>query len=92
MATAQQSYEKYTNDLCQTAPEYCVGEKVCLDLHNIQTQHPSNKLDNHNAQFTVLEQVDSHTYHLDIPSGVHNVFHTSLLHTTGVDPFPSVRV
>ena len=89
MDTAQQSYEKYTNDHHQATPEYHVGEKVWLDLHNIWTQHPSKKLDNHNAQFTVLEQVGSHTYCLDTPPGVHNVFHTWLLHAAGVDPFPS---
>ncbi|KAL1952475.1 hypothetical protein VTO42DRAFT_5283 [Malbranchea cinnamomea] len=91
MAAAQEDYERHANAHRTPAPAYKPGDKVWLSLHNIHTDRPSKKLDAQQAQFTVLEQVGSHAYRLDTPPGVHNVFHTWLLHPASSDPFPSQR-
>ena len=60
-----------------------------LDLHNVHTDQPSKKLDAQHTQFTVVETIGSHMYHLDTLPDIHNVFHTWLLQPTASDPFPS---
>ena len=49
----------------------------------------SKKLDHKNAKFTVIEVISSHSYRLNTPAGIHNVFHTTLLRPAADDPFPS---
>lgn len=91
MALAQESYEHYANTRRQPAPEYQVGDRVWLDLRNLRTDRPSQKLDARSAQFTVLAKVRSHAYRLDTPPGPHNVFHTWLLRPAITNPLPSQR-
>ena len=45
LAAAQQRQEEYSNHYHNVAPKYKVNQKVWLDLQNIQTNHPSKKLD-----------------------------------------------
>lgn len=89
LAIAQQKQEDYSNCQWSATPEYHIGQKVWLDLHNIQTEHPSKKLGSRQAKFTVLEKIGSHAYHLNTPHSIHNVFHTMLLQPAATDPFPS---
>ena len=89
MATAQQVMEEATNRKRQQAPSFKVGDKVWLNLNNIRTDRPAKKLDAKNAKFTVLEEVSSHSYRLDTPPGIHNVFHSQLLRLAGNDPLVS---
>ena len=35
----------------------------------------------------VLEVISSYSYRLDIPPGIHDVFHASLLKRAAADPF-----
>ena len=91
MAVAQQTQEDQTNRVRSEAPRFKVGDKVWLSLKNIRTKRPCKKLDVRNAKFTVLEMVSSHSYRLDTPPGVHNVFNVSLLHPAASDPLPSQR-
>ena len=39
----------------------------------------------------MLEVISSHSYRLDTPPGIHDVFHTSLLKRAADDPFPNQR-
>ena len=88
MAAAQEAQEKATNRGRIQAPAYRVGDKVWLSLENIATDRPSKKLDAKYAKYTVTEIVSSHSYRLDTPPGIHDVFHTRLLKPATTSPLP----
>ena len=37
----------------------------------------------------MIKVIGSHSYQLDTPLGIHNVFYSQLLRLTGTDPLPS---
>jgi hypothetical protein len=89
MATAQQVQETATNRNRQQSPNFKVGDKVWLNLTNIRTDRPTKKLDAKHAKFTVTEVIGSHSYRLDTPPGIEDVFHSQLLRPAAMDPLPS---
>jgi hypothetical protein len=89
MANAQQVQEEVTNRKRQQAPSFQVHDKVWLNLKNIRTERPTRKFDAKHAKYTVIEVIGSHSYRLDTPPGIHNVFHSQLLRLAGTDPLPS---
>jgi len=88
MASAQEAQERATNRKRDQAPNYKVGDKVWLSLENVKTDRPSKKLDARHAKFTVTEVIGSHSYRLDTPPGIHNVFHSRLLRPANLSPLP----
>jgi len=88
MATAQQLQEEVTNRKRDQAPEFKVGDKVWLNLQNIRTDRPTKKLDAKYAKYTVVEAIGSHSFRLDTPPGIHDVFHSKLLRLAATDPLP----
>jgi hypothetical protein len=50
---------------------------------------PSKKLDAKYAKFTILEAIGSYSYRLDMPPGIHDIFHSQLLRLALYDPLPS---
>jgi hypothetical protein len=88
MATAQEAQERAANRGRVQAPAYRVGDKVWLSLENIATDRPSKKLDAKYAKYTVTEVVGSHSYRLNTPPGIHNVFYTRLLKPAKSSPLP----
>lgn len=88
MAEAQQQQEEYYNRSKQQAYKYQVGDKVWLSLENIKTKRPKKGLDHRFRKYTVIEVMGSHTYRLDTPTGIHNVFHTKLLRPAATRPLP----
>jgi hypothetical protein len=88
IATAQEAQERAANRGRIQAPAYQVGDKVWLSLENITTDRPSKKLDAKYAKYTVTEVIGSHSYRLDTPPGIHNVFHTRLLKPAKSNPLP----
>ena len=62
-----------------------------LNLKNITTDRPCKKLDWKNPKYTVLEVISNHSYRLNTPQGIHDVFHASLLKRAAADPFPNQR-
>lgn len=89
IAVAQQEQEELANRTRQQAPQFKVGEKVWLNLQNVRTTRQSKKLDWKNAKYTVLEAIGTHSYRLDTPPGIHDVFHVDLLRTAATDPLDS---
>jgi hypothetical protein len=88
MATAQQLQEEVTNRKRDQAPEFKVRDKVWLNLQNIRTDRPTKKLDAKYAKYTVVEAIGSHSFRLDTPPGIHDVFHSKLLRLAATDPLP----
>ena len=62
-----------------------------LNLKNTITDKPCKKLDWKNSKYTVLEVISNHSYKLDTPPRIHNVFHISLLKRAADNPFPNQR-
>jgi hypothetical protein len=89
MAISQQEQEEQANRLRTEGLQFKVGDKVWLSLRNIKTDRTNKKLDWKNAKYTVIEAVSSHSYRLDTPPGIHNVFHSDLLRHAATDPLPS---
>ena len=91
MAAAQQDQEAVANLRREQAPQYKVGDKVWLSLENIKTDRPTKKLDAKYQKYTIIEAVGSHSFRLDTPPGIHNVFHSRRLKLAATDPFTSQK-
>ena len=80
MAEAQQDQEKYANRHRQEAPKLRVGDKVWLQYgRHLSNRRPSKKLDWKNGKYTVTEIISPHSVRLNIPGGIHPVFHVDRL-------------
>jgi hypothetical protein len=66
---------------------YKIGDKVWLNLKNIQISWLSKKLDHKNTKFTIIKVISSYSYRLNTPIGIYNVFYIILLRPTADDPF-----
>jgi hypothetical protein len=89
MATAQQKQEEQANRCRTEGPAFHVKDKVWLNLRNIRTDRTSKKFDWKHAKYTVVEVSGSHSYRLDTPPGIHDIFHSDLLRPAASDPLPS---
>lgn len=89
MSSAQQRMEDYANKSRTEAEIFKLGDKVWLNLKNIQTLQLSKKLSWVNAKYQVLRVIDTHTVELNTPSGKWPHFHVDLLKRAAVDPLPS---
>ena len=85
----QQLQEKYINVQRNLTEDYHVNEEVWLNLHNVNTNWLSKKLNAQHQRFKVLKRIDSHTYCLDTSSEIHNVFHIWLLHSVVMNSLSS---
>jgi hypothetical protein len=91
MAEAQQEQEPQANRHRHELPTLQVNDKVWLSYQNqLSNGHPNKKLDWKNAKYTVTEVINSHSVRLNIPPGIHNVFHVDCLRLASSDPFPSL--
>jgi hypothetical protein len=88
MASAQEAQEKAANLTRTQAPQFRQGDKVWLSLENIRTDRPSKKLDAKYAKYTVKEVIGSHSYRLDTPPGIHDIFHSKHLRLASSSPLP----
>ncbi|MCN0155331.1 hypothetical protein NDQ86_25450, partial [Salinispora arenicola] len=89
LSFAQQEAERQANRKRSPAPIYRKDDLVWLSLKNMRTDRPSKKLDWRNAKYRVLEVRGTHNVKLDVPEGVHPVFHVDLIRPAGRDKLPS---
>jgi RNase H-like domain found in reverse transcriptase/Reverse transcriptase (RNA-dependent DNA polymerase)/Integrase zinc binding domain len=89
IAVAQDRQQDQANRTRQAAPVYKTGDKVWLNLKNVRTERSSKKLDWLHAKYKVLDVPSPHTVRLDVPTGIHPVFHVELLRPAANDPLPS---
>lgn len=89
IAMAQDRQQEQANRSRQPAPVYKVHDRVWLNLRNVRTQRPSKKLDWLHAKYEVLEVPTPHTVRLNVPTGIHSVFHVELVRPAATDPLPS---
>lgn len=89
IASAQALQEEQANRRRQAAPIYKKDDWVWLNLRNVRTQRPSKKLDWLHARYRVVDVPSPFTVRLDVPTGIHPVFHIELVRPAATDPFPS---
>ena len=89
IAEAQEIQEHHANRHRQAAEVFRVGDRVWLRMKNIKTQRPTKKLDWLALPYRVLELVGTHAVRLDVPRGIHDVFHVDLVRRAATDPLPS---
>ena len=91
LAAAQEKMREQADKHRHPQPAYQVGDKVWLNLRNWRTGQPSKKLDDVAAKFEITEVLSPLSYRLNVPTGVHDVFHADLLRWAPEDPLPSQR-
>ena len=76
-------YSEATLNRQVPSPDFKVGDKVWLDSRNIQTKHPSKKLDHSRlGPYLITSKISSHAFRLGLPldlQQIHPMFHVSLL-------------
>lgn len=78
MASAQDRMEHYANQRRKEAEVLKPGDRVWLNLKNIQTPQLSKKLSWLNAKYQVIRVIDSHSVELNTPTSVRSRFHIDL--------------
>ena len=95
LKVVNEAYLCFADKKREDMPDWKVGMKVWLDLHNVKTKRPMKKLDSKRAgPFQILAKISTHAYQLQLPvsmRGIHDVFHVSLLEKTHEDTFPQHR-
>jgi Chromo (CHRromatin Organisation MOdifier) domain len=93
LTKAKDEYTLYYNHHRIPAPKLKPGDLVWIDNSNIQTTHPSRKLNHRNLGLYPVERCVGHgTYHVKLPPSLqclHPVFPIVKLYPTAVDPIPS---
>ena len=81
--------EEQANKGRNPAPKFYVGDKVWLNLKNIQTPRPKKKLAWVNAKYKITKIISPHVVELDVPSKIWPRFHVDLVRRASEDPLPS---
>ena len=87
MAVDQQKQQKYVDKFKAQAPKYKIKNKVRLTLKNIATATENKKLDAKQAKYTIFEDMGFHSFKLNTPPGIRNVFHVDRLRAASMDFF-----
>lgn len=79
MSSVQQRNESNSNVLCRQPERFKVGDKVWLNLRNIQTTQLSKQLASHHAKYEVTDVPDALTVELNVPGNIHERSHVKLV-------------
>ena len=92
LAKAKDDMAQYYNQHQTPALEYQVGDKVYLDVSDIHTTRPSQKLAHcYLSPFTIVQKVRWNTYRLHLPTSIshlHPIFNVIKLLLTLSNPIP----
>lgn len=91
MAVAQQIMENTANRGRRPAEQLHVGDKVWLNLKNVNTPQLKKKLSWTQAQYKVTKLVAPDVYELNVPTEIHPRFFVDLLRRDPNDPLPSQK-
>ena len=89
MAVAQEAQERHSNTRRLVGDKFRLGDCVWLKLKHVKTTRPIKKLDWIALPYRVLTYIGTHVVQLDTPSGIHHVFHVSLVKKAAKDPLSS---
>lgn len=89
MASAQDRMENLANKSRAPAETFRVGDKVWLNLKNIDTPQLKKKFSWVNAKYTVIDVPRPHNVILDVPDGRYPEYHVDLIRRASSDPLPS---
>ena len=88
MAVAQEAQERHSNTRRLVGDEFRPEDRVWLKLKHVKTTRPIKKLDWIALPYRVLACIGTHAVQLDIPLGIHHVFHVSLVKKATKEPLP----
>ncbi len=79
MALTQQIQKEMTNWKKQQSYDFKKEDKIWLNLKNIHRNHLCKKFDVKNDKYIIVKKINSHSFCLNTPSDIHNVFHFVML-------------
>lgn len=85
----QQAQQDSANRSRRPAERFEVGDLVWLNLKNVKTNRPCRKFDWVMAKYKVTDVPSPSNVRLDVPRGIHPVFHVDLIERAATDPLPS---
>ena len=92
VAANQQQTEDQSNRHRTAASHFRPGQAVWLDMRNVDTGRSNKKIDWLHGKYKVIREVEPMVYELDLPTGIHNHFHSDLLRSADNIPLLSQRV
>ena len=95
LTVAKDKQEQFANANRKPSPAYKVGDWVFLDMRNITSSRPTEKLsEKWSGRYKITKKVNSHAYKLALPfehERKHDVFHVTHLRPAPHNPLPGQR-
>ncbi|KAI1000740.1 hypothetical protein K3495_g7457 [Podosphaera aphanis] len=92
MIWRKQVMEESANRGRQQSENFKEGDRVWLNLKNVETPRLSKKLAWLHNKYRVVKVISSHVVELDVPTGIHPRFNADLLKRAAEDPLPSQKL
>ena len=89
MTVTQQVQEETANQKRQQSYNFKKEDKIWLNLKNIHMNHLCKKFDAKNVKYTIVKKISSHSFCLNTPPSIHNVFHSVMLQSAAMNALSS---